>query len=561
MAIATTAVTSASTTTTLKFNVPVNLSWEMWTGNINNDGKSDLFFLSRYGSQSDPMSMVSLVSGKSGYTVKQQALEGGSNTGARILLTDDFNKDRKSDLMMYNAGTYTYSSGGSYFNGVTPYFYSGNGKGDLVKTDQLSQAYNSVIGSAAGWGNGVGKQSDATIAAKTIASGDINNDGYADLFVESTGAQNSFGHFVMGGAKGFTIDTNNRLSDKLYLGDLEAHGGLPTRYFSEKIVDVNRDGSKDLILGQLKGPQGDWAGSMIVFNDKKGYFTEANAVKLSSPDFNSGHTRVNDSAVTDINRDGLNDIVMLHQRYDQDGSGWGGTFLQVLIQTASRKFEDQSAKYLGGQDIWMASDMPAAQHLTMSDLNQDGYADIVLDYNNLYNLNESAPKAFINARGSKLISLTSDQLYGDIDTNGAEIMPVNLNGDGLLDAAYMTYSNMESTDLNLMTTRSKLKPENASTELKNWMNKSNAPVNGTAKNDTLHVYAGDHKIDGKAGTDTLNVYSNFADCQLTVNSQTKSFNLQNSVYGTNDIYGVEFIKFQDQTIGLDYKNWSNYFVM
>jgi hypothetical protein len=300
---------------------------------------------------------------------------------------------------------------------------------------------------------------------------------------------------------------------------------------------------------------------MIVFNNKKGFFTETNAVKLNSPDFNSGATRVNDSAVTDINKDGLNDIVMLHQRYDQNGSGWGGTFLQVLIQTAPRKFEDQSSKYMGGQDIWMAGDMPSAQHLTMTDLNQDGYADVVPDYNNFYNLSESAPKAFINAKGSKLISLTSDQLYGDINTNGAEIMPVNLNGDGLLDAVYMSYPSMETTDINLMTTKGKLRPENISDELKNWMNKSNLPVNGTKKNDTLNVYAGDHKIDGKDGTDTLNVYSNFADCQITVNSKTKSFNLQNSIYGTNDIYGVEYLQFRDQTIGLDYKNWTNYSVL
>ncbi len=122
--------------------------------------------------QSDPMSLVSLVSGKNGYTVKQQKLDSESNTQSRLLLTDDFNKDGKSDLMMYNSGSYSGSSG---FSGVTPYFYSGNGKGDLAKTDQLSRAYSTVISDSGGASNGVGRQRDLTVAAKNITSGDINN--------------------------------------------------------------------------------------------------------------------------------------------------------------------------------------------------------------------------------------------------------------------------------------------------------------------------------------------------------------------------------------------------
>jgi hypothetical protein len=440
---------------TVIFNIPTLLSWQSWTGNLNNDGKADLFFLSDYVNQSDPMYLVTLISNSNSYTVKKTLLVSEEKTRDRIILIDDFNKDGNGDLMLYNQGVYTYYPVGAFFKGVTPYFYTGTSEGDFARTDLLSDAYKSIIGTHWAWGgNGVAQQVDTTIAAKTITSGDINNDGYTDLFVESTGALNSLGHFVMGSAAGFSVDADNRLLDALYIGDRLGEG-LPLRYYSEKLVDVDHDGFKDLILNQLRVIQGDWAGSMLIFNDGNGYFDATNSLKLNSPDFNSGHTRGNDCAVFDINKDGLEDILILHQKNDGYGASVSGTFLQCFIQTSPKKFEDQSSRYFGDQENWAKNGMPNAQHITLSDLNQDGYIDFAIDYDNGYNLNTYAPKAFINVKGSKFIALTSDQLYGKINTENREIMPVDLNGDNLLDGMYRV-ENPTSETLKLLISQAPL---------------------------------------------------------------------------------------------------------
>ena len=138
----------------VSFNVPTLLSWQSWTGNLNNDGKADLFFLSDYVNQSDPMYLVTLISNSNSYTVKKTLLVSEEKTRDRIILIDDFNKDGNGDLVVFNQGIYSAANG---FSGVTPYFYTGNGKGDLIKTDQLSQAYTAIISDSGGAPNGVGR--------------------------------------------------------------------------------------------------------------------------------------------------------------------------------------------------------------------------------------------------------------------------------------------------------------------------------------------------------------------------------------------------------------------
>lgn len=83
----------------------------------------------------------------------------------------------------------------------------------------------------------------------------------------------------------------------------------------------------------------------------------------------------------------------------------------------------------------------------------------------------------------------------------------------------------------------------------NWFNYSTAAVTGTAKSDTLKVYAGDKTVDGGAGVDTVVVLNKAKDCKLTFDSPGH-FTLVNNTEGTDKLLNCEYVQFVDTKVSL-----------
>ena len=84
------------------------------------------------------------------------------------------------------------------------------------------------------------------------------------------------------------------------------------RYNNNYLVDLNNDGFKDLVMGNLrrKYNRQDDMYSIIIFNDKKGNFRTNNVVNLPRPNFNDSWGYAVSIKPFDFNKDGFEDVVM-----------------------------------------------------------------------------------------------------------------------------------------------------------------------------------------------------------------------------------------------------------
>lgn len=89
-----------------------------------------------------------------------------------------------------------------------------------------------------------------------------------------------------------------------------------------------------------------------------------------------------------------------------------------------------------------------------------------------------------------------------------------------------------------------VKNSTAETAFLNWLNYSTADVNGTKKNDTLNVYAGDKKIDGGLGVDTVVIHTKAKDVNVQ-NLGSGHFSIEGGMIGHFDVYNVEALRFDD----------------
>ena len=130
---------------------------------------------------------------------------------AAYAVTGDFNGDGRNDLAVYDQGAYVDSESSGFGN--PPQLYLSRPNGTLRYSDRLAAAVRrehrrdppDPPGPAIG-----------DLHIKMATTGDLDNDGDLDIWVESDGGHNMESHFAVNhGNARFTLDSGVRVTDKL----------------------------------------------------------------------------------------------------------------------------------------------------------------------------------------------------------------------------------------------------------------------------------------------------------------------------------------------------------
>ncbi|KUO15446.1 FG-GAP-like repeat-containing protein [Streptomyces dysideae] len=290
-----------------------------------------------------------------------------------------------------------------------------------------------VWGSASGLSGGKGVPDPAVSAhdeyGKSLAIDDFDGDGDADLAVGSTGKD------IWIHQGGFT-KTNGAASRYELATDLYPAGGL---YGAENLDngDVNGDGYADLVIsGQQDGTYED--GTFVYLGSASGLtyqtFLKSDAWELAS--------------AGDVNGDGYDDIVTAgppDSAHEGDGGSvslWLGSASGVRTQ-AHQTITQDSPGVPGAEEPtdWFGN------ALALGDVNGDGYADLAVGayFEDLGSLNLAGMVTVLRGSATGLASTGAQSFTQDTagvpgtaeatDRFGASVRLSDLNGDGRADLA------------------------------------------------------------------------------------------------------------------------------
>jgi uncharacterized protein (TIGR03437 family) len=240
-----------------------------------------------------------------------------------------------------------------------------------------------------------------------VTTGDFTGDGAPDLYVGSIG-QNPPQLLINDGKGHFT---------NVAAANLPSPAGDLTQGFTAcAVIDVNRDGKQDLVLGSSQDQNA--PRDLLLMNDGSGKFTIQNLNAL--PPRTTGPNGVStDMTVADLDGDGYDDVLM------QQGDA-ALTFSQPVLYLNNRDstFRDASDRLptlnVGGF-IWPV------------DINGDGRVDLVSDYGGT---RPGHPRMFLNTGSGHFVDATEllpmEMLLTPENQN---FLPGDLNRDGRMDFA------------------------------------------------------------------------------------------------------------------------------
>jgi hypothetical protein len=305
-------------------------------GDVNGDGYADLV-VGAPGSAGGTGSVYIYLGGPSGITLTPIALSGPGGVdgyfGVSVVSAGDVNGDGYADLVVGATGTlsntgnaYVYlggvdglatspaatltgpaGTGGDFGYTVASLDVNGDGFGDIVVgANDVSSAQGSVYyypGSSSGIANGasptatlIGPAAGGDFASSLSSAGDVNGDGYGDLIVGAPVANAYVGaaYVYFGSMTGFMITPTT-------LAGLGV-GGTESGNCVAGVGDVNGDGYADVAVG---GPGGGGSGNMYVYLGK---FGGLNLTPATLPGVAMSGFGISCAAAGDVNGDGYADL-------------------------------------------------------------------------------------------------------------------------------------------------------------------------------------------------------------------------------------------------------------
>jgi hypothetical protein len=350
----------------------------------------------------------------------------------------DWNGDKKPDLAIVNqcqtsgncSGTVTvllgngdgtfqappsYASGGYDADSVAVGDLNGDGKLDLVvanlcQSNSCNKGNNGSVSVLLGNGDGTfqGAQKFATggFGSSSVAIGDFNGDGNADVVVAN---QCSTSDCKRGGSLSVLLGKGN--------GTLQAARNYSSGAYtalSVAIADFNKDGNLDLAVANQCQDSSCQNGTVsVLLGNGNGTFRPAQS-------YASAGYYTNSVAVGDFNGDGNPDLVLASQCQDSSCQNGG---VSVLLGNGNGTFQTAQSYSSGGFE---------ADSVVVTDLDGDGRADLVMSNlcQGTLDCNNGVVSSLLG-RGDG--TFRGAHLYSSGGSNAYSVVAGDFNGDGNTD--------------------------------------------------------------------------------------------------------------------------------
>lgn len=256
---------------------------------------------------------------------------------------------------------------------------------------------------------------------RVSAAGDVNNDGYADIFIGANlknpnGRSYAGTSYIIYGGRSltninlFNLDQSKGIS--IFGAQSYSYSGLVSG-----AGDVNNDGYDDVIIGATNAsPFGRYvAGESYVRYIDLAYLTIFQGFKISGGSAGDYGGRV--SGIGDFNKDGYDDVVVCAHQASALGREYAGRCYVLYGGQILNNIDLLHLNPTNGFSVYGAVAYDYAMGLSVSgggDVNSDGYKDIIIGAPNTRNgQNQATGACFV--------------IYGSNSTNDIDLAHLKLN--------------------------------------------------------------------------------------------------------------------------------------